>query len=220
MGAATSSQGIGVVKLQLCLKFSLLCFHPCGCWWEGRELAWATWESSGIRSVPSWQTGCYSSAAAESQRAHRDSKWAGQPLCRDWEVPPKCPLKPGFELSTGEKFGLERTFLSSPLLKAGLTSKWEQIWMVCVGMQGLLHACLWAVGGKGCLAHLCHRQATEWQKQDVFGFTLEKYLLIWIPQRLEKHFARALPGSCIIIALFAWLPFKSYPPKLCCCYLD
>jgi len=33
MGAATSSQGTEVVKLQLCLKFSLLCFHPCGCWW-------------------------------------------------------------------------------------------------------------------------------------------------------------------------------------------
>lgn len=30
--AATCSQG-GVVKLQLHLKFSLFCFHPCGHWW-------------------------------------------------------------------------------------------------------------------------------------------------------------------------------------------
>lgn len=73
--------------------------------------------------------------------------------------------------------------------------------MVCVGIQGLLHACLRAVGGEGCLAHLCHGQDAEWQKWDVFLFTLEKYLLIWIPPRLEKDFARAFPGSYVIMVL-------------------
>jgi len=41
-----------------------------------------------------------------------------------------------------------------------------------------------------------------------------------MPQRLEEDFASAFPGSCIIMVLFAWLPFKSYLPKLCCRYLD
>lgn len=35
-----------------------------------------------------------------------------------------------------------------------------------------------------------HRLDTEWQEWDVFRFTLEKYVLLCIPQRLEKDIAK------------------------------
>lgn len=46
-----------VVKLQLCPQFSLFCFHPCGHWWQGRELGWAVRGSPHIRSISSLQIG-------------------------------------------------------------------------------------------------------------------------------------------------------------------
>lgn len=84
-----------------------------------------------------------------------------------------------------------------------LSSEWDHVWTDIVRMQAADPPV--SCGG--------HGLDTEWQEQDVFRFTLEKYVLMWIPQRLEKGIAKPFLALALTLVPLYLATIQSIPTK-------